>query len=515
MSQDVQRGTWGSRMGFILAATGSAIGLGNLWKFPYITHENGGGAFLLVYLCAIVIIGLPIMVAELLAGKSTQQNPWGAFRALSAQSSHPLAKAPWYLIGGIGILSGFIILSYYSVVAGWTLEYAFKGLTGQFKGLSSKQMTQEFVQFLGNPTKQLGYHFTFMGLTIGIVILGVAKGIERATRILMPILFALITLLVFYSATVGAFGKSLHFLFAPNFSQLTGHGILEAVGHAFFTLSLGMGAMLTYGSYLRKQDGIAQPAIAITFFDTLIALMACLMIYPILFGNFGMKTGGVGILFTSLPVVFMKMPMGSLIAPVFFILVGFAALSSTISLLEVVVSFGVDEFKWNRKKATLLLGGSIFLFGIPSALCNGAVGFFTKLKLLPKGNGKWLNWFDSFDYLTSNWLLPIGGLLTALFVGWVMDKKLQESQEPNESWRPVILLSRFFLRYISPVAVLIVLLNKVGVIDLKPKPKATPAAQVQKVQPRKRATVHVQQPKKKIQTPSSTSKKPIARPTHR
>jgi NSS family neurotransmitter:Na+ symporter len=506
MSQEAQRGNWGSRLGFILAATGSAIGLGNLWKFPYITYDNGGGAFVIIYLIAIAIIGLPIMVAELVAGKATQQSPWGAFKQLAKESESPLSKLPWALVGGIGILAGFIILSYYSVVAGWTIEYAIKGLTNQFSGQSASAMGKAFGQFVGNPYKQLGYHCLFMGATMGIVVMGVSKGIERATRLLMPILFVLIVIVMLYSASVGGFGKTLQFLFIPDFSKITGHGILEAVGHAFFTLSLGMGAMLTYGSYLRKTEDIAQPAIAITFFDTLIAMMACFMIYPIIFGGFGFKAGAsIGLLFTSLPVVFAKMPMGTIIAPLFFVLVAFAALSSTISLLEVVVSFGVDEFKWNRKISTIALGGAIFVFGIPSALCNGASKYFTKLVILTK-DGKGLNWLDSFDYLASNWLLPIGGLLTALFVGWVMDKRMVESQQDDNQWKPVVTISHLFLRYVSPIAVFVVLLNKVGVIDFKPKP--TPKAKAKKSQkaPARRAPVRKVQAKKTKTAPTKGTK---------
>lgn len=476
-----QRDHWSSRIGFIFAAAGSAIGLGNLWKFPYITYENGGGAFVIVYLVAIAVIGLPIMLAELLVGKSSQKDPVGAFRANTPKGS----KLPWFLVGLMGITAGFVILSFYSVVAGWTLEYTFKGLTGQFAGLTPVQSGKAFVSFLGSPTKQLFYHFVFSALTVGVVIGGVSKGIERTTRILMPVLFGLLLLLMFYSASTGAFLKSVNFLFRLDFHNLTAGGVLEAVGHAFFTLSLGMGAMLTYGSYLSPNESIVRPAIIITLLDTLVALVACMIIYPIVLSNFGLNFGAsIGILFTALPVVLMKMPGGAFIAPVFFLLVGFAALSSTISLLEVVVSFGVDERGWSRKTATLLLGGLIFLFGVPSALCNGAVGWFSKLQLIPK-DGKYLNWFDSMDYLASNWMLPLGGLFIAIFVGWVMPAATREKQFEGEAsfQYPVFL---FFLRYVAPVAVGIVLLNKIGIINFE-KPKAHPAPKARKAEPPKRA----------------------------
>lgn len=507
MSEQTNRGNWGSKLGFILAATGSAVGLGNLWKFPYITYENGGGAFVIIYLIAIAIIGFPIMIAELVVGKSTQKNPLGAFRDLAAQSESPLAKFPWMLIGAMGIITGFIILSYYSVVAGWTVEYFFRGITGQFTGLNGKQMVGSFVKFVGNPYKQVMYHTIFMGLTCGIVIFGVGNGIERATKVLMPILIIMILIIMGYSASIGNFSGAVSFLFNPNFSKISASGILEAVGHAFFTLSLGMGAMLTYGSYLRKDDTVVQPAVAITVLDTLVALMACLMIYPILFGNFGFKatSGGAGVLFHSLPVVFGKLSMGWLVAGVFFLLVAFAALSSTISLLEVVVSWGCDELGWNRNKATIAIGGAIYLFGLPSALSNGASKFFSTPFLW---NGeKYLAFMDAFDYIASNWLLPIGGLLVALFVGYVMDKKMLEQQQPDDGLRPLVSISHIFLRYVSPVLVFIVLLNKIGVIKMnKPQPhkkqKAKPSKAREKAAKRAKttnsSTVHKEAPPPRV-----------------
>ena len=446
-------------MGFILAAAGSAIGLGNLWKFPYITHEYGGGSFVIVYLIAIFVIGLPIMMAELILGKSTQKDPVGAFRDLTPTNS----KIPWFLAGLMGILAGFVILSFYSVVAGWTLAYAFKSMTGAFHGLDAAASGKLFGAFLGSAKEQLFYHALFSALTMVVVVGGVTKGIERTTRILMPVLFLMLAGLMFYSLSIGAAQKAIHYLFRFDFHKLTASALLEAVGHAFFTLSLGMGAILTYGSYLDPKESIIKPAIAITFLDTLIALMACLMIYPIVLGGFGFDyKGSVGILFSSLPVVFMKLPGGTIIATVFFLLVAFAALSSTISLLEVVVSYGVDERGWSRRKATLLLGGAIFLFGIPSALSNGASAWFSSLKIIPK-DGKWLGWFDAMDYLASNWMLPLGGLAIAIFAGWVIPAQKRKEQFDGE-WHGHYPIFLFFLRYIAPLAVLVVLLNKIGII---------------------------------------------------
>ena len=450
---------WGTRFGFILAATGSAVGLGNLWKFPYIAFDNNGGAFVLVYLICICLVGLPIMVSEILIGKKTNLNPIGAFAKLRQ-------KSWWPIVGWLGVASGFIILSYYSVIAGWTLEYTLKALFGIFHGMDLDQAGNEFTRFLASPYKQVGWHFVFMALTALIIVAGVSKGIERWSKIMMPILLAMILILLVYSLSTGAANKAIYFLFRPNFHELTGHGILEALGHAFFTLSLGMGAMLTYGSYLGRGANIVRSSIAITVLDTLIAIMACLVMYPIVFmENISVEEfQSIGLIFISLPTIFAKLPGGSIIGVMFFVLVAFAALSSTISVLEVVVATAVDQLKWNRRLATLLSALVIFLFGIPSALSNGAVGWISRIRLLPKGD-VWLNWLDSFDYLVSNWMLPLGGLLIALFVGWGLTRSERVGEFLTHQAR-IYGIWEIVLKYIAPVLVLIVLLNKIGVIKL-------------------------------------------------
>jgi NSS family neurotransmitter:Na+ symporter len=454
-----QREHWGSRIGFILAAAGSAIGLGNVWKFPYITFDNHGGAFVLVYLICICLVGFPIMVAEILIGKKTNLNPIGAFALLRK-------KSWWPLVGWMGLLAGFVILSYYSVIAGWTLEYTIKSLMGTFKNIGLKDADNMFIGFLGNPYKQVGWHFVFMGLTTIIILGGVSKGIERWSKIMMPLLFLMILTLMIYSLSTGAAKQALQFMFRPNFSELTPHGIMEALGHAFFTLSLGMGVMLTYGSYMGRKDNIVISAFAVTFFDTLIAIMACLVMYPIIFMEnlTPEELKSIGIIFTTIPTILAKLPGGSFIGVLFFLLVAFAALTSTISLLEVVVACAVDQLNWKRTKSTLLAGSAIFLFGVPSALSNGGVGWISKLRLLPKGE-VWLNWLDSFDYLASNWMLPLGGLLIAIFCGWILTKSERATEFlPYQKRMPTIW--GFILKYVTPVLVLIVLLNKIGVITL-------------------------------------------------
>ena len=399
------------------------------------------------------------MVAEVLLGKKTNLNPVGAFAALRQ-------KSWWPLVGWMGVITGFIILSYYSVIAGWTLEYTLKELFGQFSHTTVVGAEKAFVGFLGNPYRQVGWHFIFMGLTVLIILGGVTKGIERWSKIMMPLLFMLLLTIMVYSLSTGAATKAVTFLFRPNFRELTSHAILEAMGHAFFTLSLGLGAMLTYGSYLSRGDDVVKSSVAITFFDTLIAIMACLAMYPIVFleNLSSEELKSIGLIFITLPTIFNKLPGGSFIGVIFFVLVAFAALTSAISLLEVVVATSVDQFKWKRKNAALILGGAVFLFGVPSALSNGGVGWISKIRLLPKGD-VWLNWLDSFDYLASNWLLPLGGLLLAIFVGWVL-KHSERSTEFLTHQARFFTVWSFVIKFVTPILVLIVLLNKIGVITL-------------------------------------------------
>lgn len=450
---------WGSRLGFILAAAGSAVGLGNLWKFPYVAYDNDGGAFVLFYLFCIVVVGLPIMVAEIIIGRRSERDLVGAFRVLKA--GQPL----WRIVGWLGIATAFIILSYYSVVAGWTLEYTVRSLSGLFAGMTAEQISDSFVAFLGNPYKQLLWHAVFMGLTVAVVLGGIHGGIERWAKILMPILVVLLVSLAVYAMIVGDAAAAIDFLFSAS-APLTGHGVLEALGHAFFTLSLGMAVMVTYGSYLQRDQDIGKVALTVTVVDTLVALTACMLLYPIVFAYDLPIAESIGIIFTAMPFVFQQMPGGPVVAPLFFALIAFAALSSTISLLEVVVTFAKDELGWDRRKAATWSALTVFLFGVPSALCNGAVGWLSEIRIFSKGREQ-LNWLDSFDYLASNWLLPIGGMAIALFAGWALapEARREEYGAGEDSARIVdYRLWSFAVRFVAPVAVLVVLLFKVGVI---------------------------------------------------
>jgi len=447
-ASNTERGAWSSKFGFILAAAGSAIGLGNIWKFPYITYQNNGGAFVLVYLICIAAIGMPIMIAEMMIGRRTQKNAFGALRELGGK---------WKFLGALGVITGFILLSYYSVVAGWTLEYFFKSLAGAFNGLSQQEVGALFGEFVGDPFRQILWHFIFIALTIGVVVGGISSGIERVTKTLMPVLFVIMIILMVQSFMTGGGGQALTFLFRPNFSELTFDSVLEAVGHSFFTLSLGMGAIITYGSYMKPKDSLPRSGLIVCGLDTLVAIMACLVIYPIIFAFDLTPTKGAGILFTTLPVIFAKMPGGAVFGPLFFILVAFAALTSTISLLEVVVSYCIDELKWKRKQATMIVGAAIFVLGILPALSNGAVDSLSNVNIFGKASTAGI--FNTFDYLVSNWFLTVGGLLTAIFVGWRLSDSLKD-KEFHEGKNTIIhyKIWDFMLKFVAPVAVALIII---------------------------------------------------------
>lgn len=433
------RGAWGSRFGFIIAAAGSAIGLGNIWKFPYITGQNGGGAFVIVYLLCIALIGLPIMLAEFAIGRHTQKNPVGAYKAIQPTGL-------WSLVGGMGVLAGFLILSFYSVVAGWTIAYVVKSIlmvVTQFE--SASNAGKYFELFAANPYETLFYHALFMILCVSIVIKGVHAGIEKWCDILMPTLLFILVLLVIRSLTLEGAWAGVEFFLKPDFSKLTPNSILVALGHAFFSLSLGMGAMITYGSYLSKKENLASAALLVGLLDTVIALLAGLMIFPAVFAMGLEPSAGPGLVFHVLPAVFSKMPFGNIVSIAFFALLAIAALTSGISLLEVVVAYFIDERGWDRKKAVLIVGSVIFALGIPSALSFGVLGEFKVLGF---------NFFDIVDQIASNYLLPLGGLLICVFVGWVWGAKPALEEIHFGDYKFSFGASWFFLvKFVSPIAV--------------------------------------------------------------
>ena len=456
MSKKVKREKWGSKIGFILAAAGSAIGLGNIWKFPYIAGANGGAAFIFIYLFSIVIIGLPVLIAEVLIGRTTSRNPVGAFRELSHGSKF------WTAVGGIGVFAGFLILSYYAVVAGWSLGYIVESIKGVFFDFKTPaEAGNYFTSLISNVWWIVGYFALFMALSMFVVVFGVQKGIEKGSKILMPLLFVLMLVLVVRGLTLDGASEGMKFLLNPNWSAVTGETVLLALGQAFFTLSLGMGAMLTYGSYMSKKDNIPVSAFEIVTLDTLIALFAGIAIFTAVFATGLSPDSGPGLIFYTLPVVFTKMPGGYIFSIIFFLLLSIAALTSAISLLEVITAYFVDEKGWARKKAVLVFGTITFIIGLPSALSYNVladVHFFG------------LNFFDTVDFLSANILLPAGGFLIAVFVGYFWKPKnavpqLKQGAEEfmeKHSWFTNYWV--IFIKYFAPVLIAIIFLKSIGVI---------------------------------------------------
>lgn len=451
------REQWGSKLGFILAAAGSAIGLGNIWKFPYVVGENGGSAFIIIYLLCTAIIGLPVLVGEILIGRTTQRNPVGAFRALSGSKF-------WAGVGGMGVVAGFLILSFYAVIAGWSVGYIYESFSGDlFKYADPTKAAVHFEELTHNVIWIIGYFGFFMLLTMGLVYAGVQKGIERGSKIMMPILFLLLIFVMIRGITMEGSGAGLEFLLKPDWSHVSGQTFLIALGQAFFTLSMGMGAMLTYGSYMSKKDSVPSSALQILLLDTAIALVAGIAIFSSVFAVGLDAAAGPGLIFHTLPVVFMKMPGGEIFGPIFFILLSIAALTSAISLLEVITAYFVDEKGWTRHRAVIVFGSVTFIIGIPSALSFNILSDTTIFGL---------NFFGVVDYLTANIMLPLGGLLIAVFIAyvWKFDKALIELKQGAErlfNKNPLLItLWQIFIKFFAPVLIFLVLLHSTGILDV-------------------------------------------------
>ncbi len=438
------RGHWGSRLGFVLAAAGSAVGLGNLWKFPYISWENEGGAFVLVYLVAVLVLGLPIMLAEILVGRRAQLSPVPAFEKLGGRG--------WSVVGWLGVLAGAVILSYYMVIAGWSLWSFYKCLIWSLTEYDAASL--DFDGFLADGTIQVVLTAAFSVITAGIVWRGIGGGIERATKVMMPILISIMLYLVVTALTMEGRGEALSTLFVPRFDRLGAGGVLEAVGQAFFSLSLGLGAMIAYGSYLSRKESVFRSALWVVILDTSFALLAATAMFTIIFSVPGLEDdvsgSTVGMLFITLPQLFYtQMPGGVVLAPLFFVLVAFAALSSTISLGEVVTSLMIDKRSWSRRKATVICSSTVFVFSILAALSVGASQPLSGFEFFEGKAGV----LATLDHLAANYLLPLGGLGTTVFVGWFLGREalLEELGLKRGTWAFYVLL--WILRLVAPVAI--------------------------------------------------------------
>ncbi|MBA59006.1 MAG: sodium-dependent transporter [Gammaproteobacteria bacterium] len=439
-------GMWSSRLIFVLAAAGSAVGLGNIWRFPYVTGENGGGVFVIAYLLCIAVIGLPIMIAEIVLGRAGRSSPISSMQILARRS---YANSGWQLIGWMGVIAGFMILSFYSVIAGWALAYLIKMMQGLFVEIDSVAAESLFENFIGSPQRLIFWHTAFMSLTIIITARGVGRGLEKAVKFLMPGLFFLLVLLVFWAAaTSGHFLEGLDFMFSPKPEDFSGDSVFLAMGQAFFTLSLGMGAIMAYGAYLPQSSGIASSALTIGVLDTIVALLSGMIIFPIVFANQLEPSAGPGLMFVSLPLAFGNMLGGQIFGSLFFLLVTFAAITSAISISEPAIAWLSEKRRLSRAASAYLIGFLAWILGLGSALSFNIMNEFT---LLPDKT-----FFDSMDFLSNNILLPFGGILISLFVGWRLDKEILSSQLSEvPSWLLKSLV--FSLRFVAPGGIFLVI----------------------------------------------------------
>ena len=457
MARTSLHGHWSSRAAFILAATGAAVGLGNVWKFPYLAGENGGGAFVLVYLACVLAVGVPVLIAEMLLGRRGRRNPIATMRLLSDEEA---GSSRWHFVAWMGVVTGMLILSYYSVVAGWTLAYVVESISGALHGVGNEAIAANFGALLSDPWAMTGWHTLFMAVTVVVVARGVKDGLEAAVRWMMPALFLLLLLLVGYAMTTGHFFDGMRFLFEPDFSALTPASVMAALGQAFFSLSIGMGAIMAYGAYLRDDVAVAPTAGVVAAADTAVALLAGIAIFPIVFAHGLDPAEGPGLIFQTLPIAFGAMPFGTVIGALFFVLLAIAAWSSAISLMEPAAAYLVEHHDLRRPVAALVVGGVIWALGLATVLSFNLWSDATVALA-----GREFTAYSAIEFVTSNVALPLGGLLIAVFAGWVMSKgsTLDEFERGAgagyDSWRLLI-------RWVVPVALLVMFLQLAGFIDV-------------------------------------------------
>ncbi|MGM0481306.1 MAG: sodium-dependent transporter [Pseudomonadota bacterium] len=450
---------WSSRLSFVLASAAAAVGLGNIWKFPYVMGENGGGAFVLVYLLCIAFIGLPIMMAEVVIGRRGRHSPGYAAKAVAEESNK---NSTWQVAGWLGMLTGYLVLSFYAVIAGWGLAYVFKAAQGTFTGASAEVIGQNFAALLNSPAELTLWHSLIVVATVLVVGNGVKNGLERAVQFLLPAMVLLLVGIAIYSGSIGDFGAAARFMFEADFSKLSINGVMIALGHSFFTLGLASGVVIMYGAYLPRETSIVQTSLWIAILDTFVALLAGLAIYPLVFG-FGLTPSeGPGLIFTTLPIAFSEMPAGALVGTVFFIMLVIAAFTSAIAMIESSVAFIAEKFRLGRWPATLVSGSILWLLG-QLTVHSFAGASWTQL------DWSWFgkpiaSIFDLIDVLTSSFLLPLGGLLLAILAGWVMQR--QYSKDELDSTKGLYDVWILCLKYVAPVAIIIIFLQLIGVIKL-------------------------------------------------
>jgi neurotransmitter:Na+ symporter, NSS family len=447
----MHRSHWKNRWTFMLATAGSAIGLGNIWKLPYMIGVNGGSAFVLVFIACIFFVGIPLMMTEVMLGRRAQKNPLDGMASLAAEAN---VSGYWRYLGGMGMLTGLLILGFYSVIGGWVLAYILEAGSGTFSNIEAAKSTANFDALLASPLKLLFWHTIFMVMTMGVVARGVNSGLEKANNILIPSLFAILLVLLGYSMSVGDMQAAYQFMFSLDFSKITPVAVLSALGHAFFSLSLGMGAVMVYGSYLQRNVSIARTSIIIALADTALGLLVGLAIYSLVFANHLAPNAGPGLIFQTLPIAFGHMPGGAFIGTLFFILVAFAAWTSSISLVEPAIAWITENTKFKRGISCLVLGLVVWLLGVAVVLS------FNEWKDIKIVFG--LNVFETLDKLTSTILLPLGGLLMAIFAGYFMKK--DHVQEELDLKDKAFKVWRFTNNVIAPIAILGVFLYLFGIV---------------------------------------------------
>lgn len=450
-----QREHWGSRLGFILAAAGSAIGLGSLWRFPYMTGENGGGVFVLLYLLFTFIISLPIFLGELLIGRHTQKSPVFAYSEMSNHSHH------WKLVGWLNVITSFLILSAYCVIGGWCVNYSLMSINHFTAGRSVEEIRSIFTTMAQAGDVNTFWLFIFILLNVGVVFGGIRKGIEYWSKILTPLLLVLLVGLLIYSTTLDGFGQAVSFVLKPNFANVKASTFLNALGMSFFTISVGLGIIVTYGSYMKQSEDIPKTGAIVACMTVLISIMAALMIFPVIF-TFGFAPeGGPGLIFQTLPVLFEKLPGTLVLSSLFFFLVTFTALTSSISLFEVLVANLMELLTWPRARAVLIVAAATFVFGIPSALSGSGDMFSTWSVMYGK------DFFTTILDIVSNWLMPISALLTTVFVGWFVHKKIiKEEFLRGSKLRYIFGIWFFLVKWLAPIGIILMILQEGDIIDI-------------------------------------------------
>jgi len=451
-STDTNSVTWSSKSSFLMATIGIAVGLGNIWRFPYVVGTNGGGAFVLVYILTLLCFAAPIMISELILGRQGRQDPLGSMKTLVKQNG---ANKAWHVIGWLSLLIPFVALSYYSVVAGWTIDYSAQSLMGTFNDIDSEGSTSYFQSLAGSAGKSIFLLLAFIAFSAFIISRGLKEGLEKSVKFLMPLLFIILIFLVIYAAIAGDFAKGFSYLFSPDLSKITPDVVLAAMGQAFFSLGVGAGSVMAYGGYLSKDISIPRSVVVVAFADTLVALLAGLAIFPFVFA-FGLEpSSGPGLIFETLPIAFAQVAGGQWISLLFFLLLAGAALTTALSMLECIVRYLSDKYKFSRVKSTVLAASGSAILGLGAAMSFNVLADFNPLSFIDSLAGKTI--FDLMDYSVANLMIPLNALLIVLFCAWVMKENVVEQEFANNKspfYKPWLII----IKFVAPLGIFAVLI---------------------------------------------------------